>query len=59
MARQKTEAKAKVKSKEVKQETSEIITDILQEFFIQDGIEMIKKIYMSKDKVIKEEIIRS
>lgn len=59
MARQKTEAKAKVKSKEVKQETSEVITDILQEFFIQDGIEMIKKIYMSKDKVIKEEIIRS
>ena len=59
MARQKTEAKAKVKSKEVKQEPSEGITDILQEFFIQDGIEMIKKIYMSKDKVIKEEIIRS
>ena len=58
MARQKTEAKAKVKSKDVKQETSEvIITDIIEEFFMQDGQEFVKRTFMAKDKVIKEETI--
>ena len=37
----------------------EIITDIVEEFFMENGIEKTKRTFMSKDKVIKVEVVNS
>ena len=44
------------KKKEVKESE---VTDILQEFFMEDGVEKTKRIYMSGSKVVKEDIVNS
>jgi hypothetical protein len=50
-------AKKEVEKPKAKQETGEFITDIIEEFFMQNGQEFVKKTFMAKDKVIKEETI--
>jgi hypothetical protein len=47
----------KVEKPKAKQETGEVITDIIEEFFMQDGQEFVKRTFMAKDKFIKEEIV--
>lgn len=43
-------------AKKTKEPVGEPITDILETFFKEDGVEMVKKVFMSGDKVIKEEV---
>lgn len=49
-------AKKEEQPRKAKQEPSEAITDIIETFFMKDGQEYIKQVFMAKDKVIKEEI---
>lgn len=46
-----------MKKKKLVKSTEPIITDILEEYFIENGVNKVKKTYMSKDKVIKEEVV--
>lgn len=34
-------------------------TDILEEFFFEDGQEMVKRVFMNGDKKVKEEITKN
>jgi len=46
--------------KETKKKSDEPkYTDILEEYFFEDGIEKVKKTYMDGDKKVKEEIVNS
>ena len=48
--------KDEVVIKKAKQEPGEVITDIIEVFFMENGQEFIKKTFMNKDILIKEEI---
>lgn len=51
-------AKAKkVAKKVIKLAKEDIYTDILEERFMVDGNEMVKKTYMNGNKVVKEETV--
>lgn len=52
--KQTSEDKNEVEKKVVKEQ---FYTDILEEYFVEDGIEKKKQTFMNKDKFVKEEIV--
>ena len=46
-------AKEKSTTKKVKEE---VVTDILESYFMEDGVEMVKRTYMNGDKLVREEV---
>jgi len=47
------------KKADKKPKNDEKYTDILEEYFMEDGIEKVKRTYMNGNKFVKEEIINN